>query len=123
MTGKQKHAILSLRGKGLTYEKIANKLDIPANTVKSVCRREAEKKKRCRNCRRILTQNSGGRPKMFCCDACRIAWWKEHPDQIDRKVFYRLTCAGCGKEFHSYGHKNRKYCSHECYISDRFGVP
>ncbi|RXM53885.1 RNA polymerase subunit sigma-70, partial [Clostridium tetani] len=26
----------------------------------------------------------------------------------------------CGKEFSAYGNKNRKYCSHNCYIRDRF---
>ena len=26
----------------------------------------------------------------------------------------------CGKEFHIYGDKRRKYCSHECCIADRF---
>jgi len=123
MTPQQKHAVLSLRGKGLTYGKISEKLDIPLNTVKSICRREAEKKNRCRNCRQPLTQKSEGRPKAFCCDECRVTWWKKHPDQVDRKAFYRLTCAGCGNDFDSYGHKERKYCSHRCYIGDRFGVP
>jgi len=31
-----------------------------------------------------------------------------------------MTCARCGKEFTSYGNKNRKYCSHDCYIKARF---
>ena len=31
------------------------------------------------------------------------------------------TCPACGKTFSAYGKRNRKYCSHECYIIDRFG--
>jgi len=120
MTEKDKHTILSLRGKGLTYGQIGKKLDIPSNTVKSLCRRESEKKKRCRNCRQLLAPYGGGRPREFCCDECRINWWKKHPDRVQRKTFYRLTCVGCSKEFDSYGHKERKYCCHRCYIADRF---
>ena len=29
-------------------------------------------------------------------------------------------CAYCGQPFQSYGNQTRKYCSHECYIHDRF---
>ena len=123
MTKQDRLTILSLRGKGLTFSQIAGRLDMPMNTVKSVCRRESEKKKRCRNCRRPLIQSGEGRPRAFCCDECRILWWKKNPDQVNRKAYYRLTCAYCGKEFVSYGHKERKFCSHECYINSRFGPP
>jgi len=122
MNHKDKLTILSMRGKGLTYGKIADKLDMPLNTVKSICRRETEKKKRCRNCRRPLTQKSEGRPRAFCCAECRIQWWREHSDQVERKAYYRLICAGCGCQFESYGHKERKYCSHKCYIDHRFPI-
>ena len=30
-----------------------------------------------------------------------------------------LTCQHCGKEFESYGNKNRKYCCRTCYIASR----
>jgi transposase len=39
----------------------------------------------------------------------------------DSKVFYTVKCTFCGTEFSCYGDKNRKYCSHKCYIDDRFG--
>ena len=29
-------------------------------------------------------------------------------------------CARCGKPFTAYGNAGRKYCSHSCYIADRF---
>jgi endogenous inhibitor of DNA gyrase (YacG/DUF329 family) len=123
MTNKDKSAIISMRDKWYSYGKIADKLGLPQNTVKSVCHREAEKKKRCRNCRAPLSQKHGGKPRAFCSDECRIAWWKKHPEEINRKAYYSLTCAYCGKSFESYGHKERKYCSHACYIAERFGVP
>lgn len=37
------------------------------------------------------------------------------------KANYECICEYCGKTFLSYGNKNRKYCSHSCYINDRFG--
>ena len=42
-------------------------------------------------------------------------------DQINPGNAYEYTCAHCGKPFTAYGNKGRKYCSHECYIADRFG--
>ena len=69
-----------------------------------------------------LIQPSTGRPKKFCSDKCRREWWKAHPEKLHRKdtAIYTMTCARCGKEFTSYGNKNRKYCSHDCYIKARF---
>ena len=115
--------IMSLRDKGLTFAQIASRLDMSANTIKSICRRESEKKKNCRNCRQPLRQNKEGRPRSFCSDNCRILWWKKNDDKINRKMFYNLTCKNCDHKFDSYGHKERKYCRHSCYIADRFGVP
>ena len=123
MTQKDKLTILSLRRKGLTCAQIGDKLGIPPNTVKSICRREKEKKKRCRNCHRPLIQSGSGRPRTFCCDECRILWWKKNPEEVNRKAFYLLTCKNCGRDFESYGHKNRKYCCHRCYINCRFPDP
>lgn len=33
----------------------------------------------------------------------------------------KAVCPVCKKPFTVYGNANRKYCSHECYIEDRFG--
>ena len=123
ITKQELLTILSLRGKGLSFAQIGSRLDIPANTVKSICRRESDRKKRCRNCRNAITQNREGRPRAFCCDRCRVIWWKKNPDKVNRKAYYRLTCKGCGRCFESYGHKERLYCTHKCYIIDRFGAP
>ena len=44
---------------------------------------------------------------------------KSHQDLVNKKAYYHLTCQRCGKEFNSYGNKNRKYCSRECYAETR----
>ena len=42
-------------------------------------------------------------------------------DKVNRKANYEFICPHCKKPFSAYGNKNRKYCSHACYIEDRFG--
>ncbi|BAK46681.1 hypothetical protein CXIVA_07140 [Clostridium sp. SY8519] len=135
MTENQKSKIRTLRRKGYGYGRIAKELEIPLNTVKSYCRRNAdeiaEKPKpaveytgevtHCENCGREIRQIAKRKRKRFCCDKCRNAWWNSHLDQVKRKKVYYFVCPTCGKEFHLYGDSRRKYCSHECYIKDRFG--
>ncbi len=55
----------------------------------------------------------------FCSDKCRMAWWKAHPDQLNRKAIYHMVCAHCGQPFDSYGNSHRKYCSRACYDAVR----
>ena len=74
----------------------------------------------CENCGREIQQIAKRKKKRFCCDKCRNEWWNSHLDQVKRKAVYDFRCPCCGKEFHIYGDKRRKYCSHECYIADRF---
>jgi len=120
MKNHEKRKILALRKKGMTYAKIGKKLGIPMNTVKSVCRRAKATAGLCRNCGTHITQTPKRKPRIFCSNACRDYWWKHHRDYTKQKALYRLTCKGCRKDFNSYGHKNRKYCSHKCYINYRF---
>lgn len=134
MNQLQKDQIKRLRQEGYGYSRIAQMLGISVNTIKSYCQRNNLGGKLgilavdrlidqvfCKFCGRSLTQIPGCKPRKFCSDGCRMAWWKAHPKQIKKKTFYRITCVHCGKEFDSYGNKGRKYCSHPCYISERFG--
>ena len=75
---------------------------------------------RCRQCGEPLVQQEKKKRRIFCCKSCREKWWTEHAEKINRKAVYTFTCAGCGRSFTAYGNKNRKYCSHGCYIADRF---
>lgn len=133
MTDNQKSQIIKLRAAGYGYGRIARTLDISLNTVKSFCRRNAIKETEssapaeltgettsCENCGREIQQIAKRKKKRFCCDKCRNEWWNSHLDLVKRKAVYDLKCQYCGKEFHIYGDKRRKYCSHECYIADRF---
>ena len=129
LTEEQKSEIRMLRTEGAGYKTIANGMGISANTVISFCRRNgltgrAEKKpdvKPCKWCGRPVKQMPGRKEKKFCCEECRVKWWNRHQNQPHRKARYKFTCVRCGKTFIAYGNDHRKYCSHECYIADRFG--
>lgn len=128
MTEGQKEKIRFWRMEGLGYGAVALRLGISENTVKSFCRRNGltgvaskEPILVCRQCGKPLAAVPGRKGRKFCCEACRRAWWRAHPELIHREAYYTLICACCGKEFLSYGNKKRKYCSHACYIRARFG--
>ena len=132
MDGFQKEQIRSLRSEGRSYAEIAKQIDVSRDAVISFCRRNGlqEIKKQakeiavrdgCRECGKPLVQIDGMKRRVFCSKDCRAKWWKEHPEQLNRKAVYQYTCPHCGKPFSAYGNSKRKYCSHSCYISDRFG--
>lgn len=127
MTTKQKEEILALRQSGITFLEISKALDLSRNTVKSFCQRQQSNKVElpqkektiCPNCGKRLNINKVGRPQKFCCENCRRAWWKNNKQELARMTFYDIKCAFCGREFSSYGNKNRKFCSHECYVNKK----
>jgi len=127
MNEMQKKQISTLRSQGYGYIRIARELELSENTVKSYCRRHGlsvdalQNMAFCRNCGQPIVNREKRKPRQFCANLCRIAWWKEHPDSVNKKAVYSFTCAGCGKQFTAYGNNNRKYCCHDCYIGIRFG--
>lgn len=134
MDGIQKEQIRNLRGEGLSYAEIARQVNVSRDAVISFCRRnglQEIKKPRtavktavgdvCRECEKPLVQVDGMKRRVFCSKECRVKWWKEHPERLNQKAVYQYTCPHCGKPFSAYGNSKRKYCSHACYISDRFG--
>lgn len=131
MTDAQKIQIGNLREAGLGYKKIAEQMELSENTVKTYCRRHglggnlaqqgAADKDVCLCCGVAVKQNPGRKEKKFCSDKCRNKWWNANLDKVNRKADYKFVCEYCKKPFTAYGNKNRKYCSHECYIEDRFG--
>lgn len=133
MNSVQKEHIRELRKQGESYAKIANALGISINTIKSYCRRNNLTSKTCvkpvgspgggaycQKCGKKLVMKPNQKPQKFCSYNCRMAWWKKHPELINKRAIYHFVCAYCGKDFNSYGNKKRKYCSHPCYIKDRF---
>ena len=118
---QNKIAINNMRLKGHSPSVIAAKLGLPPGTVRSHIHRHPNipGAKICKNCGRPLLQPKGRREKKFCSDTCRMAWWNSHQEDVSRKAYYNLVCQHCGKEFESYGNKNRKYCCRACYVTSR----
>ena len=130
MTIFQKEKILQLRSRGASYSEIAKVVGLPRNTVKSFCRRNTASTEMiitepnlsgCRECGKPLVQVSGRKRRIFCSKECREKWWHAHPEKIRQRAVYTFTCPECGNTFTAYGNRHRKYCSHRCYICDRFG--
>lgn len=133
MTDKQKNQITEYREQGMSYTEISKKMDLSINSIKTYCKRhglggvKAYKVDEpaviipCEYCGKPVKQNPGRKQKRFCSDKCRNLWWNSHMDLVKKKANYECTCVNCGKQFTSYGNKERKYCSHSCYIEDRFG--
>lgn len=115
MTDEQKQAVQALREIGASYGAIADRLNVSEATVKTFCRRNEIKinTPHCPQCRADLPASPFGRARRFCSDSCRFAWWHAH------RLAHAYTCAKCGVAFSS--DNKRKYCSHTCYIADRFG--
>lgn len=133
MTEEQKTKIIELRKLGLGYKKIANHLGITRDSVRGYCRRNEPfreyippKKKKvkrinkieksfCLNCNTEIIQRVSGPKRKYCCNKCRYEYIYKNGNRKN----YNLLCEYCEKEFKSYSVK-RKYCSHDCYIRDRF---
>ena len=133
MTNQQKDQITALRSQGFGYATIAKAVGLKKDAVVAYCRKmgltgtKAMDNSRidldadfCLQCGAFLTQTPGRKRIKFCSDKCRVAWWNAHPEKVNRKAVYDFTCAHCGKPFTAYGNVGRKYCSHSCYIADRF---
>ncbi len=119
MTERERNIIISRRRNGDPISSIAKDLNLNVNTVKSFCQRQKitiqeTEKARCLYCNGELPDYQSGRPRRFCSDVCRQAYWNTRQKQ------YRTEhiCPNCGKAFNA--RKNRKYCSHSCYIAFRF---
>lgn len=126
MTNEEKTAVENLRKDGYGYKKISQMTGICESTIKSYCRRnrlsgEQAQERHCLCCGKTVIQYPGRKEKKFCSDACRNKWWNSHLHLVKRKAMYDYVCPVCGKAFTAYGNRNRKYCSHACYIEDRFG--
>ena len=133
MNGEQKKQIEHLRLSGYGYATIADALGLTKNQVSAFCRRKhltgiksqthVEEKPSiscCKNCGKPITQVPGRKQIKFCSAGCRQSWWNAHPDMVNKKAVYEFICACCGQPFTAYGNANRKYCSHICYIRDRY---
>lgn len=127
MTTEEKEKIKSMRLQGKSYSKIGEFLGISSNTISAYCRRHGlgsnlpKDAVLCKCCGKPIISIPKHKKRKFCSDNCRTTWWNSHLEEVNRKAVYHFICVHCGNPFTAYGNKNRKYCSHSCYISDRFG--
>lgn len=138
MTEQQAKQIREMRSQGNGYKSIAAVVGLSRDIVRNYCkyhnlvgysgtvakniRIRMERGEACSYCGAAIEKPKTGRPKRFCSDKCRREWWKNHPEArtYSKEATYQLVCGHCGREFTSYGNKNRKYCCHDCYIKERF---
>ncbi len=126
MTEALRTQIVNLQYAGHGYKHIATVTGIPQSTIKRFCRDNpvsakdiADRNGVCRHCGAKLVPTPHKKVKRYCSDKCRMAYWHQHPDELNRKAFYHLSCRHCGKPFVSYGNEHRKYCSRACYGATR----
>lgn len=131
MTTDERRALTTYRQQGYGYKKIAQIMGLSVNTVKTYCKRNAlggvvasqdsrGKEKVCKCCGAPLVQTPGRKPKVFCSDTCRTKWWNTHPELANHRDGRQVVCGHCGQAFSVSKNSTRKYCSHNCYIADRF---
>lgn len=124
-----KERIIDLRANGMKYAAIARLLDILVTTIKSFAYRhqkkidaayEAKRGKRCPHCGKLIPA-AKYRPRRYCSDECRQKYWATHQSEIHHPNWVDLTRSVCQKTFQDYPKRGRKYCSHACYITARYG--
>lgn len=132
MTNEQRTKITNLRRQGVGYTTIANAVGLSKDSVKAYCRKHGlagvasvrtfteVPPDVCLNCGTPIIQRPKVKKRKFCCSDCRINWYKANPEQLNHKAMYEYDCPTCGKHFCAYGNSHRKYCSHACYIANRF---
>ena len=136
MTEEEKNTVRRLREQGYGYKTISNITGIHRETIKSHLKRHpcvsnpspqcktnkieappSAETVPCKQCGEPFTPKRKG--TLFCCDECRHKWWGKN--KYKEGTPHTFKCLNCGKEFQAYVVKERKYCSHDCYIEARFG--
>ncbi|MDR1464735.1 MAG: RNA polymerase subunit sigma-70 [Oscillospiraceae bacterium] len=133
MTATQKQQIATLRAQGRGYADIALLTGLAAGNIKTYCYRHGilpaapadsvTKPNCCQQCGAAIEQTEKQKPRKFCCDKCREAWWNHNRVAVRRDSVVTSRCAFCGAEFEKLSHSTKKFCSHQHYIFSRFGAP
>ena len=135
MNEEKRQEIVNLRKQGMSMRKLAEYTGETIATIRAKCKGvstslenrdildQIRRKEVCAYCGRRIEQPKMGRPRRFCSDDCRRAYWKANRDIMKRnpEAIYTKVCPYCGKTFQAYGNKNRKYCCHEHYVLDYYG--
>lgn len=135
MTDQQKQQITEMRKSGNSYAEISAALSMPIGTIKAYFSRNPAGKSiaptldipektmvnRCKYCGGEIVNTPGHRQRIYCSDECQRLYWREHPDLMNHTAIIQKRCPACGMTFSDYKAHSRKYCSHACYISYRYG--
>ena len=70
----------------------------------------------CPECGAAIMQCETGRPRIFCRDACRLAWHRKHPKPEHWASAQMVVCPVCQRTFLSARETDRprKFCSRAC---------
>lgn len=120
MSISQKEMILALRGQGLIYKEIAEKLGVKETYARTICSREKGSQPSfpagfCKNCGSELIHVDGAKRKQFCSDACRYQWH----NRLKMRRPNICYCEECGAEFVSFGNSGKRFCSRQCQTQAR----
>lgn len=113
--------IIELREKGYGYKRISKEVGISPSAVRHICTKDDEKllHGKCKNCNCSIKSLKGKKKKIFCSDKCRMQWWNNNQNEVNKKAYYNYTCKECNKAFEVYGNSNRTYCSQICYLNSK----
>lgn len=117
MNTSEKNEISRLRHSGCSFTTIATSTGIPIGTITSYCNRNGIKPFTdgyCKQCGKELIFIDHYKKKEFCSKSCHDKWWNENRH-------YSFTCKHCKKVFEKTRNDKPLYCSHACYIAERFG--
>ena len=125
MNKTQREKVRQMRVRGDSYADIGVATGLPVGTIKAYCSRndirlnQPEQEGLCERCGKALVRQVHAPAKRFCSFECRNSWWHDNRDKRVRNGAAHV-CAHCKKEYPSYDSES-KYCSHPCYIAQRFG--
>jgi len=126
---KQIEQLKALRRHGLTYQQTADALGLKLGTVKAYCHRHPEMENQqeeqtkadvCPYCGQLIVNTPKAKRKRFCSDSCRYNWSYRHRMLVNPMVSHFVACICCGTRFSCYLKRSKKYCSHACYIKQRY---
>ncbi len=120
MTKTEQMQATIMRENGYSYGQIANELEISINTIRSFCQRkhlEIKDHKDVHFCKSCGVQLDKTRRK-FCSRKCKTDWWNHHKPETKGQT--EKVCPTCGKTFRFFPSQKRIFCSHPCYIKQKF---
>lgn len=117
MTIEQRNTILKMRKNNESFKSISQATGLGVSSVKMFCQRNnvCPDYVACIECGMPIPKKN----KKFCSSICRKSWWNKHKKEL-YKNHYSFTCKCCNKVFFRSRNDHPKYCSHSCYINDRY---